>query len=182
MATGSPGRAGSTARTKPVDNAPDRWEGPEHFKKAYRHVVDRVRARGAVNIKWMFHTNNYSYPLDTWNSAAAYYPGPDYADWLGLSVYGQQFKDEPWANIPALVDWPYEEMSRLDPEDPDHDCRMGDRRVSAFRQQRRLDPGRTRSFSDALSSRQSGSLLARALAESGSNLQQPARQFVGRIA
>ena len=35
---------------------------------------------------------------------------------LGLSVYGQQFKDEPWANIPSLVDWPYEEMSRLDPK------------------------------------------------------------------
>ena len=94
------------------------WEGPEHFKAAYRHVVDRVRARGASNIKWMFHTNNYSYPLDTWNFAAAYYPGKDYVDWLGLSVYGQQFKDEPWANMISLVDWPYEEMCRLDPDKP----------------------------------------------------------------
>jgi hypothetical protein len=97
---------------------PNQWEGPEHFKAAYRHVVDRVRARGAANIQWMFHTNNYSYPVDTWNFAAAYYPGPEYADWLGLSVYGQQFKDEPWANIPSLVDWPYEEMTRLDPKTP----------------------------------------------------------------
>ena len=39
-------------------------------------------------------------------------------DWLGLSVYGQQFKDEPLADIPSLVDWPYEEMSRLDPKVP----------------------------------------------------------------
>jgi Glycosyl hydrolase family 26 len=101
-----------------IGGAPDRWEGPEHFKKAYRYVVDRVRARGAANIKWMLHTNNYSYPLDTWNFAAAYYPGPNYVDWLGLSVYGQQFKDEPFANIPSLVDWPYEEMSRLDPKTP----------------------------------------------------------------
>jgi Glycosyl hydrolase family 26 len=94
------------------------WKGPENFKAAYRHVVDRVRGRGATNIKWMFHTNNYSYPLDTWNFAPSYYPGPDYVDWLGLSVYGQQFKDEPWANIPSLVDWPYEEMRRLDPKKP----------------------------------------------------------------
>ncbi len=94
------------------------WEGPEHFKAAYRHVVDRVRARGATNIKWMFHTNNYSYPLDTWNFAPAYYPGKDYVDWLGMSVYGQQFKDEPWAEIPSLVDWPYKEMSSLDPDKP----------------------------------------------------------------
>src|SRR6185437_9587647 len=92
--------------------------GPEHFKKAYRYVVDRVRARGASNVKWMFHTNNYSYPIDTWNFAPAYYPGSDYVDWLGLSVYGQQFKDEPWANVPSLVDWPYQEMCGLDPHKP----------------------------------------------------------------
>jgi beta-mannanase len=103
---------------KLAGTAPDRWEGPEHFKKAYRHVVDRVRARGAGNVQWMFQTNNYSYPLDTWNTASAYYPGPEYADWLGLSVYGQQFKDEPWANMTSLVDWPYEEMTRLDPKRP----------------------------------------------------------------
>jgi hypothetical protein len=101
-----------------VDDKPDEWEGPEHFKAAYRHVVDRVRARGARNIKWMFHTNNYSYPLDTWNFAPAYYPGADYVDWLGLSVYGQQYKDEPWADIPSLVDWPYQEMCGLDPKKP----------------------------------------------------------------
>jgi hypothetical protein len=95
-----------------------KWKGPETFKTAYRHVVDRVRARGASNIKWMFHTNNYSYPLDTWNFAPAYYPGPEYVDWLGLSVYGQQFKDESWADIPSLVDWPYEEMRRLDANKP----------------------------------------------------------------
>jgi hypothetical protein len=93
-------------------------KGPEVFRKAFRHVVDRVRARGASNIKWMFHTNNYSYPLETWNLAPAYYPGSDYVDWLGLSVYGQQFKDEPNPDIPSLTDWPYEEMSRLDPQKP----------------------------------------------------------------
>jgi hypothetical protein len=101
-----------------VGTRPNEWQGPEHFKAAYRHVVDRVRARGAANIKWMFHTNNYSNPLDTWNFAPAYYPGPAYVDWLGMSVYGQQFKDEPWADIPSLVDWPYQEMCGLDPNKP----------------------------------------------------------------
>jgi Glycosyl hydrolase family 26 len=103
---------------KPVPGEPGKWTGPERFKTAYRHVVDRVRARGATNIKWMFHTNNYSYPYNTWNFAPAYYPGPKYADWLGLSVYGKQFVDEPWADMPALIDWPYKEMSRLDPNKP----------------------------------------------------------------
>jgi len=94
------------------------WKGPENFKAAYRHVVDRVRGRGATNIKWMFHTNNYPYPYETWNCAPAYYPGSDYVDWLGLSVYGQQYKDEPNPDIPSLVSWPYEEMCRLDPKKP----------------------------------------------------------------
>jgi hypothetical protein len=94
------------------------WRGPEQFKAAYRHVVDRVRARGASNIQWMFHTNNYSSPLDTWNFAPSYYPGSDYVDWLGISVYGQQFTDEPNPDIPSLVDWPYQEMCGLDPAKP----------------------------------------------------------------
>ncbi len=101
-----------------IGEKPDEWEGPEHFKKAYRYVVDRVRARGASNIKWMFHTNNYSYPMDTWNFAPAYYPGADYVDWLGMSVYGQQFKDEANPDIPSLVDWPYKELCGLDPNKP----------------------------------------------------------------
>ncbi len=103
----------------------DQWDaehqnskGPETFRKAFRYVVDRVRARGASNIKWMFHTNNYSYPLRTWNFAPAYYPGSEYVDWLGLSVYGQQFKDEPNPDIRSLVDWPYQEMCKLDPNKP----------------------------------------------------------------
>lgn len=100
------------------DSEHNNWKGPETFRQAYRHVVDRVRARGASNIKWMFHTNNYSYPLETWNFAPAYYPGSDYVDWLGLSVYGQQFKDEPNPDIPSLVDWPYREMCGLDPNKP----------------------------------------------------------------
>ncbi len=96
----------------------ENWEGPETFRNAFRYVVDRVRARGARNVQWMFHANNYSYPLDTWNFAPAYYPGSDYVDWLGLSVYGQQFKDEPNPDIPSLVDWPYKELAGLDPDKP----------------------------------------------------------------
>ncbi|HJT79568.1 MAG TPA: glycosyl hydrolase [Chthoniobacterales bacterium] len=100
------------------DEQANNWKGPETFRRAYRYVVDRVRARGAGNIKWMFHTNNYSYPLDTWNFAPAYYPGSDYVDWLGMSVYGQQFKEESNPDIRSLVDWPYEEMCGLDPNKP----------------------------------------------------------------
>jgi beta-mannanase len=81
-------------------------------------VVDRARARGATNILWVFQPNNYSYPNAPWNLAAAYYPGPKYVDWLSLSVYGKQYKDEDWAPFPPLLEWPYKELCNLDAEKP----------------------------------------------------------------
>jgi beta-mannanase len=102
-----------------VAGRPNEWEGPELFKRAYRYVVDRARARGAHNIQWMFQTNNYSSPVDTWNSAPAYYPGSAYVDWLGLSVYGQQFSDESaWSAFAPLIEWPYREMAAVDRTKP----------------------------------------------------------------
>ena len=94
------------------------FEGPETFKKAYRHVVDRVRARGARNILWVFHAVNYSIPQEPWNAMAQYYPGSDYVDWLGCSVYGEQFSDDPWSSFAITWDWPYKELCALDPAKP----------------------------------------------------------------
>ncbi len=103
---------------KRIAKDPDRWEGPELYKRAYRYVVDRVRAQGASNILWVFHTNNYSYPSDEWNLAAAYYPGDKYVDWLGMSVYGKQFNKDPWCDFADLLDYPYEEIGSLSPNKP----------------------------------------------------------------
>jgi len=97
---------------------PIRFQGPETFKKAYRHVVDRVRAKGATNVQWVLHLMNYSLPQEGWNLAAEYYPGPDYCDWLGFSLYGAQFADDDWTQFFPLLDWPYEEMRRLDASKP----------------------------------------------------------------
>ena len=45
-----------------------------------------------------------------------YYPGPDYVDWLGLSVYGQQFPDGKWEDFNSQVRLPYDELCKLDPK------------------------------------------------------------------
>jgi hypothetical protein len=102
---------------------PSTWRGPETFKRAWRHVVDRTRARGATNILWVFQPNNYSDPpgFMVWNQAASYYPGPEYVDWLALSVYGKQTggtQGDKWCPFKPLLDWPYQEMCRLDPSKP----------------------------------------------------------------
>lgn len=92
--------------------------GNETFKNAWRYVVDRVRARGGTNILWVFHTNAFPADSGLWNLMAAYYPGSDYVDWLGLSIYGKQFRSGDWADFPDLIDWPYKEISAIDPAKP----------------------------------------------------------------
>ena len=104
---------------KPIPNTnPQQYVGAEYFKKAYRYIVDRVRKNGATNVIWVFHLMNYSYPQDLWNYAAAYYPGPEYVDWIGLSVYGKQYEGDPWSPFAPLLDWPYTEICNLDPNKP----------------------------------------------------------------
>ncbi len=86
-------------------------DGPERFRDAYRHIIDICDGQGANNITWFFHINAYGQPEATWNDLENYYPGDDYIDWLGVSVYGPQTfgeDDQQFAEIlgdvyPSLV-------------------------------------------------------------------------------
>jgi len=99
-------------------DGPTLYEGPELYKRAYRYVVDRVRARKATNILWGFHANNFSSPRTAWNRMGSYYPGADYVDWLGLSVYGKMDRAEGWAEFEKIMAEPYAELCKLDPNKP----------------------------------------------------------------
>jgi hypothetical protein len=101
-----------------VAGDPKKFQGPETCKAAWRYIVNRVRARGAANIRWVFHLNNYSYPDEEWNEMAQYYPGPDYVDWLGISVYGKQFASDGWGDADDLLDYPYQLIGEVDPSKP----------------------------------------------------------------
>jgi len=94
------------------------YAGPELVKQTYRYVVDRVRARKAFNILWGFHANNATFPDEPWNSMEQYYPGADYVDWLGLSVYGKIIRSNHWAPFASVMSAAYEELCRLDPNKP----------------------------------------------------------------
>ncbi len=106
------------AKVQPGDPQPPEPTGPELYKRAYRYVVDRVRARGARQIQWVFHANNYSFPNDPWNQMNQYYPGPDYVDWLGFSAYGKLFGANPWTRFAQVMDEPYRRLCLLDPAKP----------------------------------------------------------------
>ena len=102
-------------------NGGEKADAPARFKAAWRHVVARVRARGAVNVQWVFQANATSAPDRPWNAMSAYYPGSEWVDWLGLSVYGQLTPgdgDEDWVPWADAMDAAYASLCRLDPVKP----------------------------------------------------------------
>lgn len=104
---------------KPLEGCKSCFEGPETFKRAYRHIVDRVRARGAANILWAWHVNNSSDPDEPWNAMAQYYPGSSYVDWLAMTAYGTQFSNtEEWWTFHQAVRVHYKTLSQVDKSKP----------------------------------------------------------------
>lgn len=70
-------------------------DGPERFRDAYRHIIDLFRSEGVSNITWAFHVNGIKFPDEEWNSMKAYYPGDEYIDWIGVSIYGPLNVNDP---------------------------------------------------------------------------------------
>jgi hypothetical protein len=95
------------------------FAGPELYKRAWRRIVDRVRAAGASNVSWVFQANSDSHPNKPWNAMAQYYPGADCADWLGMSAYGQLTPGEDdWSDWKEVMNKAYNRLCALDPAKP----------------------------------------------------------------
>jgi mannan endo-1,4-beta-mannosidase len=58
---------------------------PGDYVEAWRHVHDLFRVAGATNVTWVWSPNVQW--EDSTARLAAFYPGDDYVDWLGLSGY-----------------------------------------------------------------------------------------------
>jgi hypothetical protein len=65
---------------------------PVDYVKAYRRIVDIIRSEGANNIAFVWHSyaapTYKGYPLSTW------YPGDDYVDWVGISLFGHMYSSD----------------------------------------------------------------------------------------
>ncbi|HDL64879.1 MAG TPA: hypothetical protein ENH12_05770 [Proteobacteria bacterium] len=97
---------------------PTKADGPERFVDAFRHIIDLFRNRGAANATWYFHANHESFPEESWNTISAYYPGDDYIDWLGFSVYGVQYQNEDWHSFNTLMGPAYNAICALSAKKP----------------------------------------------------------------
>ncbi len=88
-------------------------DGPERFRDAYRHIIDLCRQNNVDNITWFYHVDAYGAPDTSWNAIAQYYPGDDYIDWLGLSVYGPQEPGEIMHSFYEIMDTVYPVISTM---------------------------------------------------------------------
>lgn len=88
-------------------------DGPERFRDAYRHIIDIFKAQSVSNVTWFFHVDAHSEPNVAWNSIENYYPGDDYIDWLGVSVYGPQLPTEDFESFTEILDGVYPKLTAL---------------------------------------------------------------------
>ena len=93
-------------------------DGPERFKDAYIHIYNIFKEEGASNITWFIHYIAYSWPEAWWNTMASYYPGDDYVDWIGVSVYGALTPTEVWQEFTEIMDDIYDELTSISPGKP----------------------------------------------------------------
>jgi len=79
---------------------PEWPDGPEKFRDTYRRLIELFREEGADQITWVLHLDVNGTPVGGWNSPRFYDPGPDWIDWIGLSVFGPQVPTDPWDPFP----------------------------------------------------------------------------------
>jgi len=94
-------------------------DGPERFRDAFRHIIDISRQEGANNITWVFHIDRGDVPEENWNTPDMYYPGDEYIDWIGLSVYGPvEPTDDEIYDFVDLMDMGYGKAESLSSDKP----------------------------------------------------------------
>ena len=92
---------------------PNKPDGPERFVDAYRHIIDLSRQAGADNITWFFHLDADEEPQEDWNRFENYYPGDNYIDWVGISVYGALSKKDELIAFDQKLDQVYSRVLTL---------------------------------------------------------------------
>ena len=85
--------------------------GPEKFKKVWLYIYNVKRALKADNVSLVWCPNNASLPNDQWNQLAAYYPGDQYVDWVGIDGYNWGFSQ--WQSFEAIFAEPFRQISAL---------------------------------------------------------------------
>lgn len=64
---------------------------PSDYVRAYRRIVNLMRSQQVDNVAFVWHSYLFApykgYPLSAW------YPGDEYVDWVGISLFGLLYQD-----------------------------------------------------------------------------------------
>jgi len=95
---------------------PSYYDGPERFRDAYRHIIHIFKSNGAENVTWFFHVDAAGSPASqnaAWNDVKYYYPGDDYVDWIGVSIYGAQTPNEDCIQFEQSLKGVYDSLTKM---------------------------------------------------------------------
>ena len=69
------------------------WYGykPKTFIKAWKHLIDKAREHKVNNVAWIWH-----YAPEGVKNYMDYYPGDDYVDWWGISLFKVEDIKDPY--------------------------------------------------------------------------------------
>lgn len=76
------------------------------YREMYRYVCGFFEKHNADNVILVWNPNGRSFPPYKWNAEEMYYPGNDYVDILGLTLYntGTFYEGEKWTSFENLYD------------------------------------------------------------------------------
>lgn len=85
------------------------------FKAVWRHIFNIFEAKGVDNVLWVWNPNDISFPGFKWNHHAAYFPGVQYVDIVGMTGYntGTHFSGEYWRSFDSIYRPLYSEYSQV---------------------------------------------------------------------
>ena len=86
----------------------------ELYRELYHYVYNIFKEHNADNVIWVWNPNGKSFPGFKWNSERMYYPGNEFVDVLGLTLYntGNFYKGEKWIEFDELYRPLYERVSK----------------------------------------------------------------------
>jgi beta-mannanase len=86
-------------------------DGPEKYQRAWLYLYNVRQALKADNVKLVWCPNNANQPTAPWNTPAAYYPGDQYVDWIGMDGYNWGYSA--WQSFDAVFENIYETLTAL---------------------------------------------------------------------
>jgi|GEM_PF-2349392 len=102
-------------------------QDPARYVAAYRHVVDRFRARGVTKVKWMWCVNSDYFPYKSYNWVVPAYPGNSYVDIIATDIYNNHYPTALpwWRSFRWQTTETYYYLTKYFPAKPLYICEVG---------------------------------------------------------